>query len=225
MALWCSTAKSGFGFGWSLDRQHAPQDPVATSWLSFARRTVGRSATARRGMQTMTLALARAVISPRREGTAATGSISDSSGLGFFSRGLAIPSRHSAEVALWLRSEAANAGVFREEHQRRSCGVPCEPRKEFTTYSAALVPVARHGRLLLACPRMAVRGRHWRRGSQVVGRQVDFARSPHGKPDRTRGLGSEEMATISVVAVASQVGPRGDPGRGNLWRDVRGQKT
>jgi hypothetical protein len=91
VALWCSTARTGFGFGRSHAGQHAPEDPVAASWPLFARRTGSGSVTARRGVQTMTLASAWAVISPCRKGTVAAGSMSDSCGPGFPPRGSLFP--------------------------------------------------------------------------------------------------------------------------------------
>jgi hypothetical protein len=123
VALWCSTARTGFGFGRSHGGQHAPEDPVAASWPLFARRTGGRSATARRGVQTMTLASAWAVISPCRKGTVAAGSMSDSCGPGCPPRGSLFPA--DTLRSLFLASARGNQRwMSREEHRTRSCRVP-----------------------------------------------------------------------------------------------------
>jgi hypothetical protein len=197
MALWCSTVSTGSGFGRGHDGQHAPQDPVAASRLSFARRTDGKLATARHGTEIATPASVGVVISPCREGTVAVGFTSGKGGLGFPSGGWFFPV-DTPRRRLTVSARGSQRWMSREERGTRSCRAPREPRKRSTEFSAALLPVPGHGRSDSVRPRMAIGGRHWVGGGPCCGLPNRFRKEPTRQATASPGLGANRRSRLRL---------------------------
>jgi hypothetical protein len=112
-------------------------DPVAVSWLSFARGTGGGAAATWRDIEVTTLASVRAVISPCRTGTEAAEARSGIDGPGFPSRGSFFPTDIPRRPSFGFGQEAANAGCPGRSAERCGCRVQKRLRKEPTKRSAA----------------------------------------------------------------------------------------